>query len=34
LKRCRGCKIDGGGDDWFGATRDDIETILHSLALI
>jgi hypothetical protein len=30
----RGCKIRGGGDEWFRATRDDIENILRSLALI
>ena len=30
----RGCKVHGGGDEWFRATRDDIESILRSLALI
>jgi hypothetical protein len=34
ILKLRGCKIDGGGAEWFRATRDDIENILRSLALI
>lgn len=30
----RGCKILGGGDEWFRASRDSVETILRSPALI
>jgi hypothetical protein len=32
--KLRGCKVDGGGTEWFRVTRDDVESILRSLALI
>jgi hypothetical protein len=34
ILKLRGCKIDGGGTEWFRVTRDDIENTLRSLALI
>jgi hypothetical protein len=34
ILKLRGCKIDGGGGEWFRVTRDDVESILRSLALI